>query len=1035
MIGYVDRCDATAIAGWLIDLAAPSKYLKVKILVDEICVHELMADEYREDLASNEAFNGTTHAFSFSLPSELADGKTHLVKIIESDCGYVLNNSPSSISFSTTHADSARTQRLDLALVGKNGWLFLCNDSNDAIGQYTGDIRFNHDQLDKYVNQYSTFQQLCNEKGIYYLLTIAPGKEYIYPEYLPDSVRALNDLTISDEFIENVTPVLNNKIVNFKNTLLGSKHLGPLCYKSDSHWNYLGAKLAAEEIICSLRSQFPQLPTFEEMGFKLILNEESFGDLSNKNRLDYSNGHYVDATCTNRDTTKQVCAIGVDYEKTAIELTEHSYVNLSKTRPTRLFKKSNHTNLPRAIILRDSYADWLLPFLSECFFESLFIWGRSVPPSVIETFKPDLIIEEVVDRFLIRSHLSHQTKVAETPVQIINQNSQTTMTPVLYGMSSYIPDAPFLNAEDLSRQTGANTGNLLFCHATSRMLHANPIAIPWGGDLNTLSPNRNRLVVPLANFLGKHIDLGELAETFRSIDVPIVGVGLGTQGPISGVSIDTIPDGSWEWVRVLSSKSATNRPNISLRGQLTYDAIAAKGLEGKCVVTGCPSNFINPSATLGREIYRRRANGIKRVMAICGSPYLPELKTLEQSLVGLVESTDGLYVIQHPIVAMQLFKQEYSNIAERDFCLYKDYIHPSLTNDEFMQWFRRWSYAFTSVPEWLSFIKGFDLVVGTRIHGVMAGIQSGVPSLCLCIDSRTLELCQTMGIPYVNASEYVQGICLGQIEDILKRWNWRAYDDTRFALAECFVDFFKGNQLEVFGAPKELLVNKKKSLLKHSSKNREISQTHQLSTASEDGRYPAIFSALAKSIPQSSNIKILSYGCSDGFETTDLALKYFPHAQIVGTDIDNTALRIAKSNNRFPSRVLYIKSDRTELLKLGPFDLIVCMAVLCSWPQTRNVENCCDIYPFEKFEDSIGFLSSLLSKGGVLCVYNANFLVTDTKHLSNFVVHSANNLLPHSQQVRLFRPNGEPYGLYDPTCDTHEAQKMPGGFSIIFKKN
>ena len=42
-----------------------------------------------------------------------------------------------------------------------------------------------------------------------------------------------------------------------------------------------------------------------------------------------------------------------------------------------------------------------------------------------------------------------------------------------------------------------------------------------------------------------------------------------------------------------------------------------------------------------------------------------------------------------------------------------------------MPWFRRWSHAFTSVPEWLSIMQGFDVVVGTRIHGVMAGIRLG----------------------------------------------------------------------------------------------------------------------------------------------------------------------------------------------------------------------------------------------------------------------------------------------------------------------
>jgi len=43
-----------------------------------------------------------------------------------------------------------------------------------------------------------------------------------------------------------------------------------------------------------------------------------------------------------------------------------------------------------------------------------------------------------------------------------------------------------------------------------------------------------------------------------------------------------------------------------------------------------------------------------------------------------------------------------------------------------------------------------QLMIGTRIHGTILGLLSGVPSMCMVIDSRTHELCEQMGIPSID---------------------------------------------------------------------------------------------------------------------------------------------------------------------------------------------------------------------------------------------------------------------------------------------
>lgn len=803
LVGHVDRCDSRSISGWIVNLANVHEYQTVSVLVDGVEVCSAVANEYREDLAKNPGFAGTAHAYTISLSGLVADGKEHEVSVVDAKTKFVLKGAPKTVLF--PKGDAKPPKHLDVALVGEEGWLFLCHDSNGCIEQYVGALQLTEQMLNDYTTLYQKRQAYLRSRNIAYMLAIAPGKEYVYSEYLPKGVKPSSQPTVRDRFTTAVSPVIDNPVIDLCAVLRANKDRGQLCYKNDSHWNYLGAMVASAEIIRRVHLQFPQVPEFDESKFRLILGPEGVGDLSLKERLDYVDGSYVDATARPA-TEKPRAAIGIDYQITAHEVAEHPYQKLSATRPTRLYKKAEAKDLPRAIVIRDSYADWMIPFLSEHFAESLFIWSRNLDEKVVESFKPDLVIEEVVDRFLITNRAAASTRQAPgASGQSTTRAGAKAMNAHLYGISSYVPDAAFLDANELSQQSGANTGNFVFCHAISRILEVGPQSNPWGADLSHLKPESDRLVVPLANWLGPHVDLGKLAETFRTVPIPMVGVGLGAQAPISGIDIDAIPEGSWEWLRVVSAKSASDRPNISLRGQATYDAIAKKGLAEKCVVTGCPSNFINPSVQLGKDIRQKwQARGLHRVAVTAGTPS-NRLPALEQSLVSLVEKTQGIYVCQAPLDMLRLFKGEFDKLTKDSLAAHKAYLLPTLDDDEFKNWFRKWSYAYTSVPEWLTQMDQYDVVVGTRIHGVMAGIQGGVPSICICIDSRTLELCQTMKIPHADARDFKDGITLDQIATILENWDAQAYDDNRRMLAKRFHGFFLDNDLQIKGAPRRIL--------------------------------------------------------------------------------------------------------------------------------------------------------------------------------------------------------------------------------------
>jgi hypothetical protein len=116
--------------------------------------------------------------------------------------------------------------------------------------------------------------------------------------------------------------------------------------------------------------------------------------------------------------------------------------------------------------------------------------------------------------------------------------------------------------------------------------------------------------------------------------------------------------------------------------------------------------------------------------------------------------------------------------------------------------------------------------------------------------------------------------------------------------------------------------------------------------------------------------QILSFGCSTGEECVTLA-RYFPAAQIVGTDIN--PINLLKAKRHRSERIRFVYASDRILSGFGGFDAVFCMAVLRTWK--RNVA---DHYQFERFAERALFLESLVRPGGILVVHNASYRFGDT---------------------------------------------------------
>lgn len=230
-----------------------------------------------------------------------------------------------------------------------------------------------------------------------------------------------------------------------------------------------------------------------------------------------------------------------------------------------------------------------------------------------------------------------------------------------------------------------------------------------------------------------------------------------------------------------------------MRGPFTLKVLEAHGLAGRAVVTGCPSLFINPHPDLGRKIAAKAQRPVEQVAVTAGHQKWKQLGRIEQSLTRLLEG-GGSYVVQSPMEMVALARGEADILPEADLLELRDYACPELSPDEFMRWSRRHARAFFNVSEWMEHMRGVDFVVGTRIHGVMLAIQAGTPGLCIAHDSRTREMCETMGLPFVMARDIIGG---ARLEELRARFvfDGEAFDRHRRTLAERLDAFLQANDI------------------------------------------------------------------------------------------------------------------------------------------------------------------------------------------------------------------------------------------------
>jgi hypothetical protein len=280
--------------------------------------------------------------------------------------------------------NSAPNERI---LLGREGWLYL-NRSDLGIESTRVAAPFTPQDLERWRQVLERRRDVLGQRGITYLFTVAPDKSTIYPEYLPPSVTRLNPQSRLEQLLEYLRRHSDVTAVDLRPPLLAAKRERPVYYQTDTHWNKWGAYVAYREIMAALPRRYPGLEAKPASRFSIErLAKKISGDLADMGGL----GGYLredDILLTPRSpgisrTVSSQSGRSGEIESCATE--------------------SPDPDAPRLVMLHDSFGDNLQPLLAEHFRRATFFRTPKVSLQVLDREKPDLVIQQIVERSLVNA--------------------------------------------------------------------------------------------------------------------------------------------------------------------------------------------------------------------------------------------------------------------------------------------------------------------------------------------------------------------------------------------------------------------------------------------------------------------------------------------------------------------------------------------------------------------------------------------------------------------------------------------------------
>ncbi|MEM8634649.1 MAG: polysaccharide pyruvyl transferase family protein [Pseudomonadota bacterium] len=369
-----------------------------------------------------------------------------------------------------------------------------------------------------------------------------------------------------------------------------------------------------------------------------------------------------------------------------------------------------------------------------------------------------------------------------------------------YGFMSIPPDPSsrsFSSFERLYQTIGKNSGNLLFTNAVERQIGHDPTYLGFEFDPARANEEVDAVIIPAANWVSESFDFDYLAPVIEGLKIPVILIGLGAQGSDLNQFV-TPPKGTVRFLKAVFDRAQS----VSVRGPHTAETLRRLGFENT-VVTGCPSLFcdfqsLNVDAILQKATkpFDLSSVLVHATRFSASHSAFAKNKGVDRELFRFAyeHGVDILYQSEREEIAL-LFDYESADVFDDRLVTLLKEIYAASNWHELRDYIYDRGKSFLNVDVWSEYIQKYNYVYGTRLHGTIMALNSGIPATLAWHDSRTREVAEFACIPTLPAN--VNDISEDGLRRVYEAVDLGRYYNRRAELRNIYVDFLQENSVDV----------------------------------------------------------------------------------------------------------------------------------------------------------------------------------------------------------------------------------------------
>lgn len=290
------------------------------------------------------------------------------------------------------------------AMLSERGWIYLVNDTNDFLRVQYGVKKWFQSDSQSALDVVEERLSILDRLKIHYAKFIIPEKSIVYSEFLPRAFSGLE--TVNQRPAKILAYKYSDKLFYLEDYLQDAKSYGFLYFRGDTHPNWFGAffiyRFISEYLVRNGFLKWNNIFNYKDLAVSLAGYDGDLYTQLDAEQLELSKtvqGHLLGK---NRFESLLRCILDPARIHSFRVETPENYKIWFNTRETIVYEHKNK-NLPKALIFRDSTADFLHEILAQHFSRSVFVWHKGqVISDVIEQEEPDIILHIMAERFTIQ---------------------------------------------------------------------------------------------------------------------------------------------------------------------------------------------------------------------------------------------------------------------------------------------------------------------------------------------------------------------------------------------------------------------------------------------------------------------------------------------------------------------------------------------------------------------------------------------------------------------------------------------------------